>query len=74
MGVKVGQLYQELTIDDKKFNKKLGRAKSKTSKLSKTMKKGFSVAATSAAAIGTALAAVATDGIKEFTKMESGMS
>ena len=49
MGVKVGQLYQELTIDDKKFNKKLGRAKSKTSKLSKTMKKGFSVAATSAA-------------------------
>ena len=74
MGVKVGQLYQELTIDDKKFNKKLGRAKSKTSKLSKTMKKGFAVAATSAVAIGAALAGAATKGVKEFMKYENQMN
>ena len=74
MGVKVGQLYQELTIDDKKFNKKLGRAKSKTSKLSTTMKKGFAVAATSAVAIGAALAGAATKGVKEFMKYEKQMN
>ena len=74
MGVKVGQLYQELTIDDKKFNKKLGSAKSKTSKLSTTMKKGFAVAATSAVAIGSALVAAAANGVKEFMKYENQMN
>lgn len=75
MGVKVGQLYQELTIDDSKFNKKIDSAQSKSSKLAGMLKTGLATAAAvGAAAIGTALAGAATKGIKEFMNYENQMN
>lgn len=67
MGMKVGELFAELGLDDSKFNTKLSGAKKALGGITK-------VAAGAAVGAGAVLAGVATKGVKEFASFEKGMN
>lgn len=67
MGMKVGELYAELGLEDAKFNSGLSKAKS-------LLTKGIAGAAIAGtAAAGAAITGLAVKGVKEFAGFENGM-
>ncbi|AZO95284.1 phage tail tape measure protein [Halocella sp. SP3-1] len=68
MGMKVGELYAELGLNDKKFNSGLSKAKS-------MLTKGLvGAAVTGAAGVTAAITGAAVKGVKEFASFEKGMN